>query len=1497
MSQFPHGTPFGNFQQPPPINPFSAPSSGQPYSQIHTHPSSFPVASSSYQQPYPGQQSHSGPWNQVPLPSQQYSQPQPPPPQYSQLQPPPPQYSQPPQYFQPQPPPPQYSQLQPPPPPQFSQQQQHPYAGLSQDEITEHQEVGKKLSLNPYQVRKLYWNRNLLESIKDTTTFEEISSRFTGTAWDGLHLVYTLQSIQNSNQYNTDEQAEIQRRLVILVALFTDQYLPPLADVREKRPPDPMRHYVYQFYRNITCQNPLSITGLTNARQLKAPVPCGPTTKYVEIKNLSDLPRRHTATRVHVLAKDTVDAATEIVALFPKTRVAVLNMTHPRHPGGSWKKGEVSQEESLFLRTGLSRGLDRDDYPLETFTCLYTEDVRVIRGNTDTGYAFFDSARGEGVTFDVISMAGIDASTDKGRKAHNAFTGKEAATNRAKFELLLNVCAVRQADVLVLGAIGCGAFDNPPDAVARAFRAMIELYAGYFSDIYFAIYGTSTANVFAHELLGPSYLCDPDRDTAARCPTFEYPKFCNSMDLPTDVRSRVCEEAGCCTALDSEHYRQFQHPPFCPLTDCPYLQDSSLEGAEYHFFNFSHRVMCPLRGRCTKNANDDIHAHRFKHPDRCRRGAMCEDISDAHMLEFMHPPLCPNGVHCRDRANPAHANAFRHAAAPCPFGHGCRLLFDSKHMEAYAHPFLPPCEDSPYCCRDDSAAHKAQHSHLCKYGPNCRDMENPEHTKYFYHAGLVCPHGDNCNDFSDEHLQTYCHPNVPIVRKRCRTPWCTNMNPQHRREYYHLPTRMALSPVDMLNCRDPGDQEAYGDFSKTAGARVPFFSNTTKWLDRLNRYIGPDFSTQSRNFREIRAWFENLRPIHMCDAVTAISMCKTGAMLSSMKMKTLWESKRDIVNCTFSREVTRKILGDNPERIKRLKKYGGKYVLMRQGLIAKDKIPKLSADATKNAQAIKIYQKTGVIGPDKENELKECFAACVSVCGEDLVRKVEKELDDVVDAISKLIDNAPGINHDSDEIMRTNHIVFSIVGPHYHNYGDTEVVFVMRKTIMWHPDFYMTPGAATSFRKCHYHMGREPWMGPSKPADGGAMDDYFTEKFSLIDPRWSEAAAKDFIFRTLNVEFKRPITEASMVTLDMLRQYWSKVNAHAVIEGHLPSLVPLDYVEHIIIQKSAYEKIMKDPIAKAQFDAWVKRYGPNFIEVVNTDVEVRKANDEYLLRTPPLYVPTGYSFAIYGKREQFMPIKFKSDEKKIFIYFMACGGMFSISVSNIGDLTAPGIKRDVATFTVNSSMKGVSAYFLPPLANLNAKKVGEMLDFNSGCPITKFVNYVLCVDHTTNTLTLKHWGASSLFNNKELTIKFDQGIVYSHFSFSSTVDVEEPPRIWSLSIEYQERPNSVFLLPTEADVQAKLRSAPPPHGPSISPQQQQQQQQYQQPAWGNQQQPAWGNQNQPAWGGQQQQPAWGNQQQPAWGNQNQPAWGGQQQQNTPTWGQNNNQQSWGGGWK
>lgn len=175
-------------------------------------------------------------------------------------------------------------------------------------------------------------------------------------------------------------------------------------------------------------------------------------------------------------------------------RVAVLNFANPHYPGGGVKNGAVAQEECLCRSSNLYPCLEdqrlfadfyqyhrvRTDYNFSD-RLIYTRDVTVFKDDSPVPQLL---PREEWFRVDVITCAA-------------PYLLKRRHVNRAVlFELfksrirgILEAAIDNGAQVLILGAFGCGAFGNPPDVVAWAFVEVLQeqRYQTAFERVVFAI--------------------------------------------------------------------------------------------------------------------------------------------------------------------------------------------------------------------------------------------------------------------------------------------------------------------------------------------------------------------------------------------------------------------------------------------------------------------------------------------------------------------------------------------------------------------------------------------------------------------------------------------------------------------------------------------------------------------------------------------------------------------------------------------------------------------------------------------------------------------------------------------------------------------------------------------------------------------------------------------------------------------------------------------------
>lgn len=195
-------------------------------------------------------------------------------------------------------------------------------------------------------------------------------------------------------------------------------------------------------------------------------------------------------------------------------KVAVLNFASSTNPGGGVTHGSSAQEECLCRCSTLYPCLNIDmmwtkfykphrkaGNPLYNDDCLYTPEVIVFKSDISFPERLTEK---DWYQVDVITCAAPNL-RDMPSNLMNPFAGNAPADieddglyelHLQRLERVFRVAAVNGAEVLILGAFGCGAFCNPPAVVARAFKAVQEKYASYFETIEYAVFcgGHETQN-------------------------------------------------------------------------------------------------------------------------------------------------------------------------------------------------------------------------------------------------------------------------------------------------------------------------------------------------------------------------------------------------------------------------------------------------------------------------------------------------------------------------------------------------------------------------------------------------------------------------------------------------------------------------------------------------------------------------------------------------------------------------------------------------------------------------------------------------------------------------------------------------------------------------------------------------------------------------------------------------------------------------------------------
>ncbi|KAK1830940.1 hypothetical protein QBC39DRAFT_101338 [Podospora conica] len=154
-----------------------------------------------------------------------------------------------------------------------------------------------------------------------------------------------------------------------------------------------------------------------------------------------------------------------------RAKVAIPNMASPLSPGGGFLNGATSQEESLCMRTTLLPSLRDTFYRLPEVAAVYTPDVLVFRDEDAEDLAKRDRWFVDCVTAAMLRQPDTEPGVDgsPARYAH----AKDRDLVLQKMRHVMAVFRVKGAKRIVLGAWGCGAYGNPVDEVAAAWKHVL----------------------------------------------------------------------------------------------------------------------------------------------------------------------------------------------------------------------------------------------------------------------------------------------------------------------------------------------------------------------------------------------------------------------------------------------------------------------------------------------------------------------------------------------------------------------------------------------------------------------------------------------------------------------------------------------------------------------------------------------------------------------------------------------------------------------------------------------------------------------------------------------------------------------------------------------------------------------------------------------------------------------------------------------------------------
>ncbi|UJR06729.1 hypothetical protein I4U23_011018 [Adineta vaga] len=568
-------------------------------------------------------------------------------------------------------------------------------------------------------------------------------------------------------------------------------------------------------------------------------------------------------------------------------------MANALTPGGGYRKGDGAQEENLFRRSNYYLSLDptlayqqdqldncqwfycsettemksldikqRSLYPIDEYGGIYTSGITVLRGIEANGYPFSSKP-----LYNVCSLA-IAAFRNPPVHDNNRLSLKYAIDTRKKIENFFAIAHQHGHNCLILSALGCGAFKNPPEHIALIFKSVIIQYAGFFQNIIFSIID--------------------DHNTGNQMNP-------NGNFLPFQK------------VLDGFSVRPVMNLSIGMAIGPYYIIESQNKDKSVRFDHISilHLPLCEYGGLC-KSFDDQQHIINYIHPNFCVEGGLCTNMKTFHLAKFRHVSLCRDGLDCKFNLQmiKEHQLKYRHCQNSCRFGGNCIHFHDQDHIKHESHPFKTPCPQTPFSCElfveylqsndlhqdynmnrkefKDLENHCLHYSHVCPWGRQCTDT-TPKHLSTTIHiAREMCPDDKKCKFLTNEdHLESFTHTDIRDIRLECR--------------YSAADCRDLKKSSHMIKYRHNYRQDFLG-VAQCSGLNrtTDFIFNQEYMIKNLQEYFEKKHHIEWSNIsisNNLLHWVRTLLPVHRCSPTIFESILVHGHIMSRAHMDQLQEEK------------------------------------------------------------------------------------------------------------------------------------------------------------------------------------------------------------------------------------------------------------------------------------------------------------------------------------------------------------------------------------------------------------------------------------------------------------------------------------------------------------------------------------------------------------------------------------------------------------------------------
>lgn len=213
-------------------------------------------------------------------------------------------------------------------------------------------------------------------------------------------------------------------------------------------------------------------------------------------------------TNIEVISDDTLYSTINYQLKY-KEKFCFLIFANAFHPGGGYLRGAMAQEESIARRTNLALAFPDSKlymkplkYPLSEYGGAFIKNIAIFRNSERDNCKFINTVYSNAILAALYSQPQVELIKTKNNEEYyrdfgriNKYTMKSDKYKQTEQKIcaILDIAIENKQENLILGAIGCGAFANPPYDIANIFKKLLKTkYRNKFKNVIFSIPKSNT---------------------------------------------------------------------------------------------------------------------------------------------------------------------------------------------------------------------------------------------------------------------------------------------------------------------------------------------------------------------------------------------------------------------------------------------------------------------------------------------------------------------------------------------------------------------------------------------------------------------------------------------------------------------------------------------------------------------------------------------------------------------------------------------------------------------------------------------------------------------------------------------------------------------------------------------------------------------------------------------------------------------------------------------